>query len=93
MQNNPPPSSTILFSLFSSIEPLGAYTDSYISLTLPAGFTVHNISFIAVWCYAFNINFGQATFPTERITFSTESTVLVFPPQPPVVLESVGFYC
>ena len=48
-----------------STDELGAYTGKNIVLTLPGGKTLRNVKWISVWCRAFDVNFGEVTFPNR----------------------------
>ena len=53
-----------------------------ISLTLPDNYTVQNIGFIAVWCYEFDINFGDVPLNGVSRDLIPSRSVLVYPPLP-----------
>ena len=70
-----------------------------ITLTLPENYTVQNIGFVAVWCYAFDINFGDANLNGVVRDLSPSKSVPVYPPLPhpdelcpPVNLPILLFY-
>lgn len=65
-----------------SFEALGVYVNKTISLTLPENYTVQNIGYIAVWCYEFDINFGDANLNGVSRDLSQSRSVFVFPPLP-----------
>ena len=44
---------------------LGAYRGKNVVLTLPSGKTLRNVKWISVWCRAFDVNFGEVTFPNR----------------------------
>lgn len=48
-----------------SSEILKAYRGKNIVLTLPSGKTLRNVKWISVWCRAFDVNFGEVTFPAR----------------------------
>ncbi|KAF8773852.1 Protein Skeletor like protein [Argiope bruennichi] len=47
--------------------PLGEYRNKDILLRFPAGKTLRNIKWIAVWCRKFSANFGEITIPTGLV--------------------------
>ncbi|CAL1280275.1 unnamed protein product [Larinioides sclopetarius] len=47
--------------------PLAEYRNKDILLRLPAGKTLRNIKWIAVWCRKFSANFGEVTIPTGLV--------------------------
>lgn len=53
-----------------------------ISLRLPGNYTVQNIAFLAVWCYAFDINFGEVNLHGVPRDLTPSRSVLVYPPLP-----------
>ena len=55
-----------------------------ISLRLPENYTVQNIGFLSVWCYAFNINFGEVNLNSASKDLSPSKSVPVYPPLPPL---------
>ena len=65
-----------------SLEALGVYVNRTITLTLPENYTVQNIGFVAVWCYAFDINFGDANLNGVSRDLSPSRSVQVYPPLP-----------
>jgi len=48
-----------------STDILGSYNRKDIVLTLPGGKTLKNIRWLSVWCDAFDVNFGEITFPAR----------------------------
>ena len=52
-----------LIEIQGSKDILGAYRSKNIVLTLPGGKTLRNVKWISVWCRAFDVNFGEVTFP------------------------------
>ena len=55
------------FSLFSSTEPLEAFDDMTLTLTLPPGVTVHTIKWLSIWCDFANENFGEIFMPDDLV--------------------------
>ncbi|XP_043188104.1 protein Skeletor, isoforms B/C-like, partial [Amphibalanus amphitrite] len=47
-----------------SMEPLGAYRNQAITLTLPSGVTLDDIQWISIWCRAFSVDFGNLVLPS-----------------------------
>jgi hypothetical protein len=65
-----------------SLDALGVYVNRTITLTLPENYTVQNIGFVAVWCYAFDINFGDVNLNGVSRDLSPSTSVQVYPPLP-----------
>ena len=65
-----------------SLETLGVYVNRTISLQLPDNYTVHNLGFLTVWCYAFDISFGDLNLNGVSTDFSPSKSVSVYPPLP-----------
>lgn len=65
-----------------SLDTLGVYVNRTITLTLPENYTVQNIGFVAVWCYAFDINFGAANLNDASKDLSPSGSAQVYPPLP-----------
>ena len=65
-----------------SLDALGVYVNRTITLTLPENYTVENIGFVAVWCYAFDINFGDANLNGVSRDLSPSRSVRVYPALP-----------
>lgn len=72
----------ILHFTTHSLDALGVYVNRTITLTLPENYTVQNIGFVAVWCYAFDINFGDANLNGVSRDLSPSRNVQVYPPLP-----------
>lgn len=72
----------IIVHFIHSLEALGVYVNRTITLTLPENYTVQNIGFVAVWCYAFDINFGDANLNGVSRDLSPSRSVQVYPPLP-----------
>ena len=66
-----------------------------ITLTLPENFTVENIGHVAVWCYAFDINFGSVNLNGVSRDLSPSRSVPVYPalPLPSELCPSVSGIC
>ncbi len=73
---------TLLLTMHSS-DALGVYVNRTITLTLPENYTVQNIGFVAVWCYAFDINFGDVNLNGVSRDLSPSRSVQVYPALPP----------
>ena len=46
-----------------STDVLRSYNGKDLVLTLPSGKTLKGVQWISVWCRAFDVNFGEVTFP------------------------------
>ncbi|XP_037077644.1 LOW QUALITY PROTEIN: protein Skeletor, isoforms B/C-like [Pollicipes pollicipes] len=46
-----------------SVEPLGAYRNKHVTLTLPSGVTLDKVQWVSVWCRAFAVDFGNLVLP------------------------------
>ena len=74
------------------------YINRTISLRLPDNYTIENIGFLAVWCYAFDINFGEVNLNGMSRDLTPNRSVLVYPPLPDPVdlcppVSDVYIYC
>ena len=66
----------------NSTETLGVYVNRTITLQLPENYTVENLGFLAVWCYAFDVTFGDANLNDVSKDLIPSRSVLVYPPLP-----------
>ena len=53
--------------LFFSLMKLGPYTGQTFIITLPMGYSMHNIKWMSVWCDQANANFGYVEVPENLL--------------------------
>ncbi|CAG7836850.1 unnamed protein product [Allacma fusca] len=62
---HPSPQGIIIPNERGTKEVLGAYNNQDITITLPDGLTLRDVKWLAVWCRAFEVNFGDVPIPAD----------------------------
>lgn len=60
-----------------STEILSRYQGKNLVLTLPSGKTLRDVKWLSVWCRAFDVNFGEVTFP-DRLDYPRPQKIDAF---------------